>query len=505
MGTGRPALGNRNWKPGRGSGMGETFAQKVLAAKSGLKHVEPSQIVTVRPDHLLMHDNAAPIVSKVSGELDTYGLSGRDVPVIVLDHVVPASNEKTATSHKKIREFVAKFGVRNFFDAGEGICHEILVAKGLALPGSVIVGSDSHTCTYGAVGSFATGIDRTEAAAILLTGKTWLKVPQSLKIVVRGKLRPPASAKDLVLTIIGDIGADGANYLSVEFHGDVASLTMEERLTIANMGVEMGAKNAVFPVDALTREYLAKSGAPKGWRAVWADEDAAYVRTLEYDLARIVPVVAKPHSVDNVVQARDLKGVKIQQFLIGTCTNGRLGDLRAAAALLRGKKVAPGSRLIVLPASRAVMLEATRDGTISTLVEAGAMVLPPGCGPCLGAHQGVLAPGERCLSTANRNFKGRMGCADAEIYLASPATVAASAIAGSIVEPRAVEQRTAKAQTTKPATIRPRAVGAKRRAARPSKASRGAPRKTAGKIARKTARKPARKSARRGSGKGVRK
>jgi homoaconitate hydratase family protein len=426
--------------------MGETFAQKVLAARSGNKHVEPGQIVTVRPDHLLMHDNAAPIVSKVSGDLDKYGLTSRDVPVIVLDHVVPASNEKTATSHKKIREFVARFGVKNFFDAGEGICHEILVSKGLAVPGSVIVGSDSHTCTYGAVGSFATGIDRTEAAAILLTGKTWLKVPQSLKIVVKGKFRPPASAKDLVLTIIGDIGADGANYLSVEFHGDVASLTMEDRITIANMGVEMGAKNAVFPVDALTRDYLAKAGAPKGWKAVWADDDASYVKTLEYDLAKVVPVVAKPHSVDSVVPAKDLKDVKIQQFLIGTCTNGRLGDLRIAAAVLKGRKVAPGSRLIVLPASRAVMIAATKDGTIATLVEAGAMVLPPGCGPCLGAHQGVLAPGERCLSTANRNFKGRMGCADAEIYLASPATVAASAVAGKIVgsqisKPRAGKPR----------------------------------------------------------------
>jgi homoaconitase/3-isopropylmalate dehydratase large subunit len=241
-----------------------------------------------------------------------------------------------------------------------------------------------------------------------------------------------------VLTIIGDIGADGANYLSVEFHGQVATLSMEERLTIANMGVEMGAKNAVFPVDAVTREYLAAAGAPARWKAVWADDDARYIETLEYDLAKIVPVVAKPHSVDNVAPVSELKDVRIQQFLIGTCTNGRLGDLRAAAALLRGKKVAPGSRLIVLPASRAVVLEATRDGTIATLVEAGAMVLPPGCGPCLGAHQGVLAPGERCLSTANRNFKGRMGCAEAEIYLASPATVAASAIAGRIVEPEAV-------------------------------------------------------------------
>ena len=476
--------------------MGETFAQKVLAAKSGLKHVEPGQIVTVRPDHLLMHDNAAPIVSKVSADLDKFGLAESKVPVIVLDHVIPASNEKTATSHKKIRDFVARFGVRNFFDAGEGICHEILVAKGLAVPGSLIVGSDSHTCTYGAVGSFATGIDRTEAAAILLTGKTWLKVPQSLRIVVHGKLKAPASAKDLVLTIIGDIGADGANYLSVEFHGDVASLSMEERLTIANMGVEMGAKDAVFPVDDLTRRYLAGAGAPRGWKPVWADSDASYIRTLEYDLARIVPVVAKPHTVDNVAPAREMKDVKIQQFLIGTCTNGRLGDLRTAATILKGRKVAAGSRLIVLPASRAIMLAATRDGTIGTLVEAGAMVLPPGCGPCLGAHQGVLAPGERCLSTANRNFKGRMGCADAEIYLASPATVAASAIAGKIVEPRGVKARGAEPKGARP---RPKAkpiAKPKQRAARAGKSAKPA-RKAARKPARKATHKPARKAVKR--------
>ncbi len=418
--------------------MGATFAQKVLAEKSGNKSVEPGQIVTVRPDHLLMHDNAAPIVSKIGADLDKFGLNDSEVPVIVLDHVIPAANEKTATSHKKIREFVAKFGVKHFYDMGEGICHEVLISKGLALPGSLIVGSDSHTCTYGAVGSFATGIDRTEAAAILLTGKTWLKVPQSLRIEVSGKIKPPASAKDLILTIIGDISADGANYLSVEFHGDVSSLTMEDRITIANMGVEMGAKIAVFPVDDLTKAYLKKAGAASDWKAVWADRDASYIKTLHYDLTRIVPVVAKPHSVDNVAPAKDLKDVKIQQFLIGTCTNGRLEDLRVAAKILKGKHVSRDSRLLVLPASKAVMLEASKDGTIATLVEADAIVLPPGCGPCLGAHQGVLAPGEKCLSTANRNFKGRMGCADAEIYLASPATVAASAIAGKIVLPPAI-------------------------------------------------------------------
>jgi 3-isopropylmalate/(R)-2-methylmalate dehydratase large subunit len=415
--------------------MGETFAQKLLARKSGKKSVEVAEIVTVRPDHLLTHDNTAAIISKIGDDLSTYGIADSDIPVIVIDHVVPASNEKTAANHKRIREFVSKYGVKHFYDAGEGICHQVLVAKGLALPGSLIVGSDSHTCTYGAVGAFATGIDRTEAASILLTGRTWLKVPQSMKVDIKGKLKGAASAKDLVLTMIGDISASGANYLSVEFHGDTSALSIEDRMTVANMGVEMGAKNAVFPVDRATEEFLEAAGVSQPYEPVWSDEDASYASTLNYDLAEIVPVVAKPHSVDNVVPVAELKGLRINQCLIGTCTNGRLGDLRIAAAILKGKKVHEGTRLLILPASRDVMLEAVKDGTLATLVESGGIVLPPGCGPCLGAHQGVLAPGERCVSTANRNFKGRMGCVDAEVYLASPATVAASAIAGSIVDP----------------------------------------------------------------------
>ncbi len=416
--------------------MGATFAQKVLARKSGKPSVQAGEIVTVRPDHLLTHDNTAAIIGKIGGELEKYGVDDPVVPVIIIDHVVPASNEKTATNHKRIREFVKAHGIKNFFDAGEGICHQVLIAKGLALPGSVIVGSDSHTCTYGAVGSFATGIDRTEAASILLTGKTWLKVPHSLKIELKGELSPPVSAKDLVLTIIGDIGASGANYLSVEFHGDIAGLTMEDRIAIANMGVEMGAKNAVFPVDDVAREYLKQAGKPGDYEALWADPDASYIKTLTYDLSKIVPVIARPHTVDNVAPVTELAGTEINQFLIGTCTNGRLGDLKVAAAVLKGKRIHPGARLLVLPASRDIMLQAVHDGTIEALVEAGAIMLPPGCGPCLGAHQGALAPGEKCLSTANRNFKGRMGCVEAEIYLASPATVAASAIEGRIADPR---------------------------------------------------------------------
>jgi homoaconitate hydratase family protein len=419
--------------------LGKTFAEKILADKSGRGSVVPGEIVIVKPDRLLTHDNTSAIVGKIGPELKEFGVARPDMPVIVLDHVIPASDEKTATSHKKTRDFVSAYHIDRFFDVGEGVCHQIMVEKGLALPGAVIVGSDSHTCSYGAVGAFATGIDRTEAAALLLRGETWLKVPETIKITLTSQLQAPVSAKDLVLTIIGDIGADGADYMSVEFHGNIAPLSIDERFTIANMGVEMGAKNAVFPVDAVTKKYLDAIGIDKkDYKIVWADSDAKYARELTYDLSKIVPVVAAPHKVDNVKKVSDVEGVEFQQFLLGTCTNGRVSDLEVAADILDGKKVAKGVRLLVLPASREIYEEALDRGIIARLVKSGGIPLPPGCGPCLGAHQGILAPGERCLSTSNRNFKGRMGCKDAEIYLASPATVAASALAGRLTDPRKV-------------------------------------------------------------------
>jgi len=419
--------------------MGQTFAQKVLAKAAGLDSVVPGQIVTVRPDHLLTHDNTSAIIGKIADELEKYGVVRRDMPVIVLDHVIPAANEKTATGHKSVREFVEKHGIENFYDAGTGICHQVVVENGHARPGRILVGSDSHTCSYGAVNAFSTGIDRTEAAALLLTGETWLRVPPTFRVTLSGELRFPVSAKDLILTIIGDITAGGATYCAVEFHGDLASLSIEDRFTIANMGVEMGAKIAVFPFDAVTEAYLESIDVERDtYEPVWADGDAGYERELSYDMSTIEPVVAMPHKVDNVQPITEVEGLTINQALVGTCTNGRLADLDVAARVLQGKQVSPGVRLLVLPASRAVMQEALADGTIEKLVRAGAMVLPPGCGPCLGAHQGVLAPGERCLSTANRNFKGRMGCKEAEIYLASPATVAASALKGVLTDPRKV-------------------------------------------------------------------
>ena len=421
----------------KGNGMGMTFAEKILARTSGLSEVVPGQIVTVRPDHLLTHDNTAPIISKIASDLDQYGVADPEVPVIVLDHVIPAANEKTAANHQKVREFVERFGIGNFFDVGTGVCHQVVIEKGLALPGSLIVGSDSHTCTYGAVGAFATGIDRTEAAAILLTGETWLKVPRSIKMTLKGSLKSPVSAKDLILHIIGQIGADGANYCSVEFHGDTRNVTIDDRMTLANMGVEMGAKDAAFPADATTADYLASVGINEdAYDAVWADSDASYHQHLTYDLSTIEPQVACPHTVDNVRPARELRDVHIDQCLIGTCTNGRASDLKIAAEIVTGRQISSGVRLLILPASRAELDRALKEGSIQTLVAAGAILLPPGCGPCLGAHQGVLAPGEQCLSTANRNFRGRMGCKEAEIYLASPATVAASALTGRITDAR---------------------------------------------------------------------
>jgi 3-isopropylmalate/(R)-2-methylmalate dehydratase large subunit len=417
--------------------MGLTFAEKILSKKSGVTHALAGQIVTVCPDHVLTHDNTAAIIGKITTDLDEFGIVDPEVPVIVLDHVIPAASEKTATNHRNIRTFVERFGICHFFDVGTGVCHQVMIEKGLALPGTLIVGSDSHTCTYGAVGAFSTGIDRTEAAALLLTGETWLKVPRSIRMTLQGTLKPPVSAKDLILHIIGDIGADGASYCSVEFHGDVQNLNIEDRLTLCNMGVEMGAKNAAFPADEVTDAYLASIGIrPDSFEAVWADPDATYSEELSYDLASIEPQVACPHTVDNVKPVGTLADVEIHQCLIGTCTNGRAADFRVAADILKGKTISPTVRLLLLPASRSEMDRALENGSLQTLFTAGGILLPPGCGPCLGAHQGVLAPGERCLSTANRNFKGRMGCKEAEIYLAGPATVAASALTGRITDPR---------------------------------------------------------------------
>ena len=417
--------------------MDMTFAEKILAKYSNLKEVVPGQIVTVQPDHLLTHDNTAAIIQKITPELNQYGVYSKTLPIIVLDHVIPASSEKTASNHKNIREFVKNHEIKNFFDIGFGICHQLVIEKGLALPSKVLLGSDSHTCSYGAIGAFSSGIDRTEAASLLLTGETWLKVPNSIKMVLSGNLNPGVYSKDVILHIIGDISASGANYCSVEFHGDVKNFSVDDRFTITNMGIEMGAKNAIFFCDDVTQNYLNSIGiSNSSYNQINADIDANYHKEIEYNLAEIVPVVACPHTVDNVKPVTEVSDIEIQQCLIGTCTNGRFSDLRIAADILKGKRINSNVRLLILPASKEIFEKALSSGIIETLVKSGAVILPPGCGPCLGAHQGALAPGERCLSTANRNFKGRMGCKEAEIYLASPATVAASALYGRITDSR---------------------------------------------------------------------
>ena len=419
--------------------MDKTFVEKILSKYTGLREVVPSQIVTVHPDHLLTHDNTAAIIQKIKPELEQYGVYSKSLPIIALDHVIPASSEKTASNHKIIREFVKNYKIKNFFDIGTGICHQLVIEKGLALPGKLILGSDSHTCSYGAIGAFSSGIDRTEAASLILTGETWLKVPNSIKINLNENLKKGVFAKDVILHIIGDISASGANYCSVEFHGNISQFSLDDRFTIANMGVEMGAKNAVFFVDDITKKFLSSIGiSNNSYNPIYPDKDADYSKELIYDLSDIIPLVACPHTVDNVKPVTELVDIDIQQYLIGTCTNGRLSDLRIAANILKGKKIEQNVRLLILPASRDILQKALKEGIIETLVNSGAVILPPGCGPCLGAHQGVLAPGEKCLSTANRNFKGRMGCKEAEIYLASPATVAVSSLYGKITDPREV-------------------------------------------------------------------
>jgi 3-isopropylmalate/(R)-2-methylmalate dehydratase large subunit len=415
--------------------MGQTFAQKVLARKAGLEQVEPGQILTVQPDKLLTHDNTAAI-AKIFREIGVERVARPEINVIVLDHVVPAATEGHATNHQQIRRFVREQGITNFYDVGEGICHQVLPEKGHALPGFLIVGSDSHTPTHGAFGAFAAGIGRTEAAAVLATGEIWLMVPHSFRVVVKGELPRGVYAKDIILHIIGDLGADGADYRAVEFAGPVVeAMSVASRMVLCNMAAEMGAKAGVVEPDEKTRTWLlGRTELP--FEEVSADPDATYERVIEYDVSELAPQVARPHTVDNVVPLADVAGTRVDQAFIGTCTNGRLEDLRIAAGMLRGRKTAPGTRLLILPASREVLLAAIEEGVVSDLVSAGAVVLNPGCGPCLGAHQGVMAPGEVTLSTANRNFRGRMGCKEAEIYLASPAAVAASALAGEIADPR---------------------------------------------------------------------
>ncbi|MFC2166177.1 3-isopropylmalate dehydratase large subunit [Acidobacteriota bacterium] len=414
--------------------MGKTFTEKVLGQKVG-KDVCAGEVVTVSPDFILSHDNSAAIIKEFQ-KLGIEKVSNPQKIVIVLDHVVPAASEKYALNHRIIREFVEKQKIDNFFDVHNGICHQVFSEQGFAMPGKLVLGADSHTTSYGAFGAFSAGIGRSEVASVWATDEIWLRVPETLRIELKGRLSSGITAKDVILSIIGNEGADRANYKAVEFAGEGADhFSIGSRLVLANMAAEMGAKNGYFAPDGKVLEYLGRH-ARGDFAPIFSDLDADYESILEYDLSSLEPQVACPHTVDNVKPVSAVLGTPFHQAVIGTCTNGRLEDLKAAADILRGKNVAHSVRVLVIPASRQEYLKALEAGFLADLVEAGCIVLNPGCGPCLGAHEGVLAPGEVALSTANRNFRGRMGSRDSEIYLASPATVAASVIEGKIADPR---------------------------------------------------------------------
>jgi len=402
--------------------MGKTFVEKVLDAEHGA-------IVFRRPDIVLTHDNTASIkvtFEKMAGKK----VANPDQLLVVLDHNAPPTDAKLANQYQSVRDFVKDQEVVRFHDIAQGICHQLMGRY--AKPGMIIVGSDSHTCTAGAFNALAAGIDRTEAAGIWKRGETWMRVPESLKVTLTGALRAGVYAKDLSLWIIGMIGSAGANYMSIEFHGEgVKTLSMAQRMTLANLASEMGAKNAVFPADKVLEEFLGE----RVERPVWADADAHYEREIEINLDELYPLVAAPHHVDNVKAVSEVQGTKVEMGLIGTCTNGRLEDIRIAAEILDGKKIGNGFQLLVIPASRDIYLQALKEGLLEKIINAGGIVLAASCGPCLGTGQGIPADGYTVISTANRNFKGRMGNPNARIFLASPACVAMSAIAGEIVNP----------------------------------------------------------------------
>jgi len=402
-----------------------TFVEKIFGAEKG-------SIVFKKPDIILTHDNTASIAGTFK-QMNGKKVADPDQLLIVLDHNAPPTNAKLANQYQQIRDIVKEQGIKKFYDIGRGICHQIMSYH--ARPNMIIVGSDSHTCTAGAFNAFAAGIDRTESAGLWRQGETWFRVPESIKITLKGELPKGVYAKDLSLWIIGMIGSSGADYMSIEYHGEgVKTLSISERMTIANLASEMGAKNAVFPCDEITHDFLGEEV-----QGVWADDNAAYCREIEIDMSRLFPLVAAPHHVDNVKALSEVQGIKIQQALVGTCTNGRMEDLVEVATVLKGKTLPADVQMLVIPASREIYKQAMKEGVIEILLDAGAQVLSTSCGPCLGTGQGIPADGYNVISTANRNFKGRMGNKEASIYLASPAAVAWSALKGKITDPRGMK------------------------------------------------------------------
>lgn len=417
--------------------MGMTMTQKILAAHAGLDNVVAGQLIEADLDLVLGNDITSPVAIKELEKMKVEGVFDKDKIALVPDHFVPNKDIKSAEHCQCVRQFAYKNDITNYFEVGQmGIEHALLPEKGLTVAGDVIIGADSHTCTYGALGAFSTGVGSTDMAAGMATGKAWFKVPGAIKFHLTGKLNEWVSGKDVILHIIGMIGVDGALYKSMEFIGDgVANLTMDDRFTIANMAIEAGGKNGIFPVDDLTISYI-KEHSQKEYIVYEADEDAVYDEEYHIDLSTIRPTIAFPHLPENTKTIDEIiEDVKIDQVVIGSCTNGRIDDLRIAAKVLNGKKVAKGIRCIIIPATQAIYMQAMEEGHLKTFIEAGAVVSTPTCGPCLGGYMGILAEGERCVSTTNRNFVGRMGHVKSEVYLASPAVAAASAITGKISSP----------------------------------------------------------------------
>lgn len=419
-----------------------TITEKILAAHTNKRQVSPGELLDVRIDLALANDITAPLAIQAFEEIGTKRVFHRDRLVLVPDHFTPAKDIPSAEQCKVLREFAKAHHITHFFEIGEaGIEHALLPEKGLVLPGDVVIGADSHTCTYGAVAAFSTGVGSTDLGAVMATGRLWLKVPESLKLIYHGKLNPWVSGKDLILFTIGDIGVDGALYQAMEFCGEtIHRLPMASRFTMANMAVEAGGKNGIFEPDGITLQFI-KPRAKRPYRLYRSDREAHYVDVREYNVLKIHPQVALPHIPSNIKDVREIGKIEIDQVVIGSCTNGHLDDLRVAAKILMRKRIAPSIRLIVIPATQEIYRQALKEGLIEIFLSAGAVVSPPTCGPCLGGHMGVLAAGERALATTNRNFRGRMGHAQSEIYLSNPAVAAASAVKGRICHPEEVVKK----------------------------------------------------------------
>jgi len=418
--------------------LGLTLTQKILSAKAG-REVKPGELIEIDVDMVLGNDITAPVAIKEFEKIGVDKVFDNTKIALVPDHFVPSKDIKSAEQVNVMRKFAKKYNIVNFFEVGRmGIEHALLPEQGLVLPGDVVIGADSHTCTYGALTCFATGVGSTDMAAAMATGKAWFKVPEAIKFVLKGNLGKWVSGKDVILYIIGKIGVDGALYKSMEFTGNIKALSIDDRFTIANMAIEAGAKNGIFDFDEITEAYV-KKRAKREYKVFERDEDAEYSEVIEINLDDIRPQVAFPHLPENTKSIDEVGKVKIDQVVIGSCTNGRLSDMEIAYRILKGKKVHPDVRLIIFPATQEIYLECVRRGYIEEFIKAGAAVSTPTCGPCLGGHMGVLAKGERALATTNRNFVGRMGHPESEVYLASPAVAAASAIAGYIVSPEEVE------------------------------------------------------------------